>query len=623
MKATPWLDVLDEAVRSCVAHDREDLAQRLRVRRAELAGPKVRVVILGGRGQGKSQLLNGLLGATVCAVGDDMTTTVPAVVEYASSPVAALVPGTRPPSVEARCGEDTLLLEGPVPSLPALTSAAERQSVSVDSATAVANRSSGVLRVEIGLPRKLLETGLTLVDTPAYGPEPNEHTHAALSTLPHADAVLLTTDVTRDLSPAEIDVLERVLGLCPTAAVVLTKTDLVPGWQRVVERNRARLERRGLPVTVFPVSSTLRLLAARTNDSRLNDESGFPALLSYLHRELMGNVDVLRRRCVGALTGLAVRQVVSPLRERLTELQRGGDAELIARYRAIGRQLEHLQRESSRWQTMLSDEVADLTSDLDYDLRDRTRRILREADEYFEVADPAKDWPEFEEWLRDNLAAAAEANSRWLLDRFEWITRKLASAIAPHRADAFSPDEVLRGAPEGELGELRMPNIEKFTLGQKLFVGMRGSYSGLLMFGLATTLAGMSLINPISLGAGVAFGAKSVFEERGTRLKRRQATARNAAHRYVDDFFLAFGKESKDTVRLIHRELRDRCAAVAQELRTELGDAAQQVKQVIDAEATERGTAMRDVARRIDELELLRRRAEALAPRTVVRGLTA
>ncbi len=62
---------------------------------------------------------------------------------------------------------------------------------------------------------------------------------------------------------------------------------------------------------------------------------------------------------------------------------------------------------------------------------------------------------------------------------------------------------------------------------------------------------------------------------------------------------------------------------MAQELRTELSDAAQRVKQVIDAEAAERGTAMRDVTRRIGELELLRRRAEALAPKTVVRGLTA
>ncbi|WP_433470789.1 dynamin family protein [Saccharomonospora azurea] len=622
MKASPWLDVLDEAIRSCAAHDRTGLAGRLRARRAELAGPKVRVVVLGARGQGKSQLLNGLLGAAVCAVGDDVTTTVPTVIEYATGPVAALVPGSPVPLVEAGRGADSLVLEGPAHSAPALTSA-DRTSVSVESATAVANGRPDVARVEIGLPRALLETGLTLVDTPPYGSEPDEHARAALATLPSADAVLLTTDVTRELAPGELDVLERVLAWCPTVAVVLTKTDLVPGWQRVAERTRARLQQQGLPVTVFGVSSALRLIAARKNDAELNTESGFPALVSYLHHELMGNVDVLRRRCAGLLAGLAAERIMGPLRERLRELQQGGDSELSARYRAASKQLERLQREASRWQTMLSDEVADLTADLDYDLRDRTRRILREADEYFEVADPAKDWTAFEDWLRENLTAAAEANSRWLLGRFEWITRKLANVIAVHRPDAFAPEDVLPARPTDEIAELRGPNFEKFSIGQKLFVGMRGSYSGLLMFGLATTLAGMDLINPISIGAGVAFGAKSVFEERGTRLKRRQSAARSAAHRYVDDFFLAYGKESKDTVRLIHRELRDRCTTVAQELRTEISEAAARVKQVIDAEAAERGTAMRDVARRIDELELLRRRAEALAPRSVPRGLMA
>ncbi|WP_197321833.1 dynamin family protein [Saccharomonospora sp. NB11] len=620
MKASPWLDVLDEAIRSCAAHDRNDLVARLRARRAELAGPKIRVVVLGARGQGKSQLLNGLLGTTVCEVGADVTTTVPTVISYASEPVASLVPGSPVPLVEA--GDGGLVSDGVGHGAPALESA-DRTVVSVESATTLANGRRDVARVEVGLPRALLETGLTLIDTPPYGTGADEHARAALAALPSADAVLLTTDATRELSAAELEVLDSVLSVCPTVAVVLTKTDLVPGWRRVVERTRDRLRQQGLPVTVFPVSSALRLIAARTNDTGLNDESGYPALVSYLHHELMGNADVLRRRCAGLLAGLAAERIARPLRDRLAELQRSGDGELFARYRAASTQLERLQRESARWQTMLSDEVADLTADLDYDLRDRTRRILREADEYFEVADPAKDWPEFEEWLRENLTAAAEANSGWLLDRFEWITRKLTGAIAVHRPDAFAPEDVLPSLPVEEIAELKGPNIERFSLGQKLFVGMRGSYSGLLMFGLATTLAGMDLINPISIGAGVAFGAKSVFEERGTRLKRRQSAARTAAHRYVDDFFLAYGKESKDTVRLIHRELRDRCAAVAQELRTEISEAAARVKQVIDAEAAERGTAMREVARRIDELELLRRRAEALAPRAVPRGLTA
>lgn len=624
MKATPWLDVLDEAIRSCAVHDRTDLGRLLRARRAELAGPKIRVVVLGGSGQGKSQLLNGLLGSTVCAVGDDLTTTVPTVVEYAPSPVARLVPGDPAPLLEPVL-RDSLLLEASGHDTPALTSA-EREPVPVESASAEGNRRNGIARVEIGLPRKLLESGLTLIDTPPCGTDGDhhgDHARAALSTVSQADAVLLASDATRSFSPAELDIVERALTVCPTVAVVLTKTDLVPGWQRVVAHNRARLERRGLPVTVFPVSSALRLLAARTNDTGLNDESGFPALISHLHHELMGNADVLRRRCAGALTRLTVDTLVEPLRERLNDLKQGGDGGLVARYRRLTSRLEQLQRESARWQTMLSDEVADLTADLDYDLRDRTRRILREADEYFEVADPAKDWPEFEEWLRENLRAAAEANSGWLLDRFEWITRKLANAISPRRDDVFAPDSVLSDPPAGELDKLGAPNVERFTVGQKLFVGMRGSYSGLLMFGLATTLAGMSLINPISIGAGVAFGAKSVLDERSTRLKRRQAAAKTAAQRYVDDFFLAYGKESKDTVRLIHRELRDRCTAVAHELRTEISDAAQRVKQAIEAEAAERNTAVRKVATRVEELELLRRRADALAPQPVPRGLTA
>jgi hypothetical protein len=107
--------------------------------------------------------------------------------------------------------------------------------------------------------------------------------------------------------------------------------------------------------------------------------------------------------------------------------------------------------------------------------------------------------------------------------------------------------------PADPVGDMRMPRVEGFGVGQKLFIGMRGSYSGLLMFGLATTIAGLPLINPISIGAGAAFGAKSVLEERGNRLKRRQAAAKNAAHRYVDDFFITYGKHSKDTARQIHR----------------------------------------------------------------------
>ncbi|MFF5991012.1 dynamin family protein [Prauserella flavalba] len=600
MMASPWLGVLDDTIQACGAHARPDLVERLRSRRAELAGPKVRVLVLGESGQGKSQLINGLVNAPVCAVGDDVTTSVPAVVQHAEAPAAAIV-----------TGDEGRSLEGP-----------GRVPAPVESVTARANRDSGAVRAEIGLPRKLLETGLALVDSPPIGSPASQHTHRTLAVLPQADAALLVSDATKELSPSELDLIGRVQRFCPTVAVVLTKTDLVPGWRRVAERNRARLEQDGLAAPVIPVSASLRLAAAKSGDKALNEESGYGALVRYLHQDLMGHVDLLRRRSVAALIHMTVEQLGAPLRERLAELREGGTDELTARWRAAGNRLEELQRESARWQTVLSDEVADLIADLDFDLRERTRRILREAEEYFEVADPAKDWPEFEEWLRDNLRSVAETNSNWLLDRFEWIARKIARQVAPRTGDVL-PEALLGAESRDHIGDLRMPNVERFGLGQKLFVGMRGSYSGLLMFGLATTLAGMPLINPISLGAGAAFGAKSIFEERGNRLKRRQAAAKTAAHRHVDDFFLTYGKQSKDTVRLIHRELRDRCTTVAHELRTEIADTAKRIKQVIDADTAERGASARELARAIEQLNLLYRRGHALATTHAVRGLTA
>lgn len=599
--AGPWLDVLDDTIRACAAHERADLLERLRTRRTQLLDRAVRVLVLGESNQGKSQLVNGLLNAPVCAVGDDLTTAAPAVVRHAPEPVAQLVTG----------GDARAAIES-----------AGRPAAAVESATAQANADAGVVRAEIGLPRELLASGLALIDTPPLGAPNTRHTQGALAVLGEADAALLVSDATRELSPSELDLLARVSRVCPTVLVVLTKIDLVPGWRRVAERNRARLARDGLSAAVVPVSASLRLAAARTGDATLNEESGFGALVRYLHHDLAGHSEELRRRSVRALTEMTVDELIGPLRERLGSAREGDTEELTARWRAAGRKLDELQRESTRWQTLLSDEVADLMADLDYDLRDRTRRILRECDEFYEVADPAKDWDTFAEWLRENLTTVAKTNSDWLLDRFEWIARKIARQVA-YRDDGGVGQGWIGAGPIDSVGDPRRPNIERFGVGQKLFVGMRGSYSGLLMFGLATTLAGMSLINPISIGAGVAFGAKSVFEERGNRLKRRQAVGRTAAHRYVDDFFLSYGKESKDTVRMIHRELRDRCTAVANELRVEISESARRIKEVIDAETAERTVRIRELSRGVDELNLLRRRGQALAAGSALRGLTA
>ncbi|PWW64743.1 dynamin family protein [Actinokineospora spheciospongiae] len=572
-----------------------------------LLDPGRRVAVVGTPGQGKSQLVNALLNAPVCAVGDDRTTAVPAVVRHAERPTATVVTDERPAIGAAADPADA----GPV-----------------ETATARANKLAlvrdDVLRTEIGLPRTLLGQGLVLVDSPGIGDPGCPRTARAMAVLAEADAVLLVSDATGELSALEIDLLAQVSRLCPTVLVALTKIDMVPAWRRVAEVDRRLLAEAGIAAPLLPVSSVLRLAAAKAGDKRLNAESGFAELIDCLRREILADPSRVVAAVAAATSGLALDQLIVPLRAEFDAGQPGADPAATAAWHAAGRRVEELGRAAARWQTLLADDVADLMADMDHDLRDRTRRILREVDDYFEVADPAKVWPEFEEWMRENLTAVAEVHSDWLLERFEWTAARIArhSPLGATSGSAWSSD-LLREVSENHVGTLRTPNIEKFSTPQKLFVGLRGSYSGLLMSGLATSLAGLPLINPFSVGAGVAFGARSVFEERGARLKRRQAIAKTTAQRHVDDFFLSYGKETKDATRVIHRALRDRFAAVAQQLRGEATQSARAIKLDLDTEAARRASRAAEVRRGLEQLLALRRRVEAIRAQRPARALSA
>src|SRR5215472_8417397 len=154
--APSWLSVLDDTISACSALRRPDLAHRLQRRRARLLDPRLRVVVMGLLNQGKSQLINALVNAPVCAVGDDLTTTAPTVVQHADAPAAALV-------TDSGTGNGHPAIAGP----------AERVAVPIDEVTRSVSRraeprvAGRVVRAEIGIPRKLLADGLVLIDTPA------------------------------------------------------------------------------------------------------------------------------------------------------------------------------------------------------------------------------------------------------------------------------------------------------------------------------------------------------------------------------------------------------------------------------------------------------------------------
>ena len=52
---------------------------------------------------------------------------------------------------------------------------------------------------------------------------------------------------------------------------------------------------------------------------------------------------------------------------------------------------------------------------------------------------------------------------------------------------------------------LGLTDLDRGTtrLAGKILIGMRGSYGGVLMFGLITGIMGMALLNPISMGRSI------------------------------------------------------------------------------------------------------------------------
>ena len=141
---------------------------------------------------------------------------------------------------------------------------------------------------------------------------------------------------------------------------------------------------------------------------------------------------------------------------------------------------------------------------------------------------------------------------------------------------------------------------------------MRGGYGGMLMIGMATTLAGLALLNPISIGAGLLFGTKTVRDERKRMLQRRQAEAKQAVRKHIDEVTFQVGKDSRDMLRRTQRQLRDYYSALAEEVSTSITSSVLAAQSAVTTTTAERDGRIRDLKAEIARIEALSSRAKAL-----------
>ncbi|MDF2573326.1 MAG: Isoniazid-inducible protein iniA [Agromyces sp.] len=588
------IELVDLGIALADSSSRADLRRRLEQTKERVLDPSIRVIIVGEFKQGKSQLVNGLVNAPVCPVDDDIATAVPTSVRHGEKP-AAYVLSQRASGGTVESGARVERVE--VAPMDLASYVSER-------ATPESDRQ--VTGAEVFLPRKLLRGGLTLIDSPGVGGLTSAHALTTLATLPSAHAMLFVSDASQEYTEPEIQFLRHAMRITPNVACVLTKTDMYPQWRQVEELNRAHLRAIDPDIPLFPVSSHLRLAAVEASDSELNAESGFPALVSYLRKDIVGQAELLQRRSTAndlLSTSEHVRLAIDAELGALESPEK--TPEIVAQLESTKGRADELRRLSSRWQTTLNDGVTDLIADMEHDLRDRMRSIQREAEDSIDEGDPGPVWNQFVEWFERRVSSAVTDTFVWTQERATWLSEKVArhfteDEVALPVINVDDTRDVLDAV--GDVAELDSGHL---GAGQKFYIGLKGSYGGVLMVGIITGIIGMSIINPLSLAAGAVIGRKAYRDDTEARLQRRRNEAKILIRRQVDEIIFQVGKQLRDRLRLVQRTTRDHFTTIADEHHRSLADsvlAAQKAASLYAAERDKRIAALKRDLARVDAL---------------------
>ncbi len=597
------VELIDHTVAIAELNDRTDLAQRLGRARERITDPQIRVVIAGQLKQGKSQLLNSLLNLPVARVGDDEATVVITIVGYGDPPSARLI-------VAAGPNGEPAAVDIPI------------DDVSTDLRRAPQAGGREVLRAEIGAPSPLLQGGLAFVDTPGVGGHGQPHLSATLGLLPDADALIMVSDTSQELTEPEMWFIRQAHRICPVAVLAATKTDLYPHWRDIVNTNTAHLQRAGVPIPVVAVSSLLRSHAVTLNDQELNEESNFPSIVKFLSEKVLTRETDRVRDVVLAEIRSAAQQLTMSAGSELAVVNDPGLRDRLAD------DLERRKREAldaleqtALWQQVLNDGFTDLSTDVDHDMRARFRALTENIERQIDTCDPTQHWAEIGGDVEEAVATAVGDNFVWAYQRAEALADEVGQSFADAGLDSvilpeLSPHEM--GGDFGGLNSLAQLDAKPAGKGQKVVTGLRGSYGGVVMIGMLSSVAGLGLFNPLSVGAGLVLGRMAYKEDKENRLLRARAEAKTNVRRFVDDVSFVVGKESRDRLKIIHRTLRDHYRDIANEITRSLNESLQSTLAAAHIEEAERDNTVRELERQLNILNQVTDNVDKLTPKVTV-----
>ncbi len=582
------------------AHDRDDLAERMRQRIERLDSRRVRVLIAGDFKQGKSTLVNALVDHEICPAHPDFATSVPTAIQHGEQPAAVIYRDVDADEPEV-------------------------QGIAVDDVGLWVSETEGadperdrVRSCEVALPVEWLSSGIEIVDMPGYGGLDATAGARIVAELREANAVLFVSDASQELTAPELAFLETAVRHCGNVTCVLSKIDAYVDWRLIRDIDTGHLQRAGLDVPIVPVSALLHLTATRRSRPEFDAESGIEELIRLVSQRIVADVEHAEVAESAADIESTLAQLRGVVLAELGALDPERQAGIVAELQATLRNVDDLRHDSAAWHRFLRDSTDDLrVSTLD-EFELAIRDIASEADSVIGANDPTVIWDEFQAWLRARATRTVSELYTHLSDEVVALEHRLVEQLV------ITEDDVLQigtGLSSPFVGALRLDVFEDRQVADKATdVAISGSWSAAEpLLGIGGFIPGLG---PVSLAvAGVAalvFGRRALRERKARAIEGRREQARAHLTDYVGEVQRLVTKSVDRYTNQLYRTMRDSVLRRADELERSISDALRRANAAGSIGTADRARKMSDLGAELAvadglQADLLRVRDEVVA----------
>lgn len=391
------------------------------------------------------------------------------------------------------------------------------------------------------------------------------------------DVVLYVADAGRVYSNGALEALAWLRGHRVPILAVLTDYESSMDLPAVQQANRQMLRAAGLDtpaIPQLPVSASMCENGWRRGDDTAVVNSGIPQLLECLRDRTETRVEPPLRDAVLREVRTVTGHLLPGWEDELERLRETGGSPGRRKQRAVV-ELERRQRLSNAWQLALSDGATEMNAALDFDLRERLRQVLSTADDEVTDGKPLADWDAFDATVREKIDGEAKANHEVLHDHATTLSTKVAAEMGDGTEKPAAGPKLALDGPDEQLSKIAPSEAPQGggSTASRVVNAVRGSYGGILMVGVLTSLAGEKLISVYSVGAGLLLGLFTFYEERRTTRDRRRAEAKGAVSKLIDNANFRLGDHQRVQLRVVHRALRDHFTVINDQRLKEAADA--------------------------------------------------